>query len=202
MRLRCAAHKRAQSYSDHAGHAEDRHWKTSVFGASPYVCRGVGKMSFDASPHMQVHIPVIVPPTMLMLTELAPPPKKRVTIKVAKFGAVAEGMSQICPEQIERVSGMYKGVTTVVGLRNSPRTKCTRRSSQAYDPYSLLTARTAAGKLPRLRSRRQLPSTAMGSWLEKCQTLLPSARYQTRRLQRVSLSEWSCRHGQRSSSLW
>jgi hypothetical protein len=32
---------------------------------------------------------------MLMLTELAPPPKKRVTIKVAKFGAVAEGMSQI-----------------------------------------------------------------------------------------------------------
>lgn len=30
-----------------------------------------------------------------MLTELAPPPKKRVTIKVAKFGAVADGMSQI-----------------------------------------------------------------------------------------------------------
>lgn len=43
----------------------------------------------------QVYLPVIVPPTMLMLTELAPPPKKRVTIRVAKFGAVADGISQM-----------------------------------------------------------------------------------------------------------
>jgi hypothetical protein len=38
---------------------------------------------------------VSVPDTILMLTELAPPPKNLVTIKVAKFGAVAEGISQM-----------------------------------------------------------------------------------------------------------
>jgi hypothetical protein len=47
-----------------------------------------------------LHMSVIVPPTILMLTELAPPPKKRVTINVAKFGAVAEGMSQICSSRM------------------------------------------------------------------------------------------------------
>jgi hypothetical protein len=46
---------------------------------------------------------------MLMLTELAPPPKKRVTINVAKFGAVAEGMSHIYSEQVEHVSGCRCG---------------------------------------------------------------------------------------------
>lgn len=60
---------------------------------------------------MQARIPVIVPPTMLILTELAPPPKKRVTINVAKFGAVAEGMSQICSSRmsqwIERLAPMH-----------------------------------------------------------------------------------------------
>ena len=38
---------------------------------------------------------VMVPPTMLIATELAPPPKKRVTTIVAKLGAVAEGMRKI-----------------------------------------------------------------------------------------------------------
>ena len=38
---------------------------------------------------------VMVPPTMLIATELAPPPKKRVITIVAKFGAVAEGMRKI-----------------------------------------------------------------------------------------------------------
>ena len=38
---------------------------------------------------------VIVLPTMLMATEEAPPPKKRVTTIVAKFGAVADGIKKI-----------------------------------------------------------------------------------------------------------
>lgn len=38
---------------------------------------------------------VMVPPTMLIATELAPPPKKRVMRMVAKLGESAEGMSQI-----------------------------------------------------------------------------------------------------------
>lgn len=37
---------------------------------------------------------VIVPPTMLMATELAPPPKNRVTRMVAKLWESAEGISQ------------------------------------------------------------------------------------------------------------
>jgi hypothetical protein len=40
-------------------------------------------------------ISVNVPDTILMLTELAPPPKNLVTISVAKFGAVAEGINQM-----------------------------------------------------------------------------------------------------------
>lgn len=40
-------------------------------------------------------ISVMVPPTMLMLTEEAPPPKNRVTMSVAKFGANADGISHI-----------------------------------------------------------------------------------------------------------
>ena len=42
-----------------------------------------------------LQISVIVPPTMLMATELAPPPKKRVTTIAAKFGAVADGMRKM-----------------------------------------------------------------------------------------------------------
>jgi hypothetical protein len=38
---------------------------------------------------------VKVPDTILILTELAPPPKNLVAISVAKLGAVAEGISQM-----------------------------------------------------------------------------------------------------------
>jgi len=40
-------------------------------------------------------ISVIVPPTILMDTEEAPPPKKRAMMSVAKLGAKAQGMSHI-----------------------------------------------------------------------------------------------------------
>lgn len=102
MCLRGAAHEGAQRDTDYACHAKDGHRKTSVFVASPYVCEVVGMVILRALSLMQVHLPVIVPPTMLMLTELAPPPKKRVTINVAKLGAVAEGMSQIFPSRISQ----------------------------------------------------------------------------------------------------
>lgn len=100
MSLRSASDERTQGNADDACHAEDGHRKTSVFVASPYICEGVGMLFRQDPGHMRAHIPVIVPPTILMLTELAPPPKKRVTINVAKFGAVAEGMSQIWPSKI------------------------------------------------------------------------------------------------------
>ena len=38
---------------------------------------------------------VIVPPTMLMATELAPPPKKRVITIVAKLEAKADGIRKM-----------------------------------------------------------------------------------------------------------
>jgi hypothetical protein len=41
------------------------------------------------------HMSVKVPDTILILTELAPPPKNLVTISVAKLGAVAEGINQM-----------------------------------------------------------------------------------------------------------
>jgi len=131
----------------------------------------------------------MVPPTILMLTELAPPPKKRVTISVAKFGAVAEGMSQICPNRISQRDG---GVAPIIyGVQHSQGTECKRQSSQAYAPCSPSMAQRAMERLPRQRSTRLSPSTAMGSYPARCRILLPSEHYQNRRRQQASRSRWS-----------
>jgi len=72
-------------------------------------------------------------------------------------------------------------------------TGCKHQSSQAYGPCSRSRVRRATGRLPRLHSMRPSPSRAMGSYLVRCRTLLPSGRCQSRRHQQANQSRSSYR---------
>jgi len=88
-------------------------------------------------------------------------------------------------------SGVWKRATLLRVVLDLQGTRCMLQSTQAYDLCSPSRARRAVGRLPRLHSTRQSPSTATGSWPARCRILLPSARCQSRRHRLVNQSGWS-----------
>lgn len=68
---------------------------------------------------------LILPPTMLMDTDDAPPPKNRVTTNVAKFGANADGNSEMIKMTYE---------TKYPGMRPDDSVKGTKMSGQNAAP--------------------------------------------------------------------
>jgi hypothetical protein len=67
----------------------------------------------------------MLPPTMLMATEEAPPPKNRVTTNVAKFWANADGNSE---------TTRMKYATKYPGMRPDDSVKGTKMSGQKAAP--------------------------------------------------------------------
>jgi hypothetical protein len=73
----------SESDTDHGCHTEDTHWDTSFWRQfAPNVAD---------LPLGPFQISAMDPPTKLIATELAPPPKNRVVIMVAKFVPTPEG---------------------------------------------------------------------------------------------------------------